>query len=124
VEAKASGHYEEFGSVLDIDENSTYNVITSKDKKEIVMGSGVKTRIVKIGNSRGIRIPKVLLEQAKLGDEIEMEVQGDKLIVHSVKRPRQGWDEQFAEMALRGDDKYSSSEVISSSNWDKDEWEW
>ncbi len=36
------------------------------------MGCGVKMRIIKIGNSQGIRIPKVLLDQAKLGDEIEM----------------------------------------------------
>ncbi len=88
------------------------------------MGSGIKTRIVKIGNSRGIRIPKVLLDQAKLGDEIEIEVQGDKLIVRPVRNPRQGWDEQFVEMARLGDDKLLDSEVVSLSSWDKDEWEW
>ena len=88
------------------------------------MGSGVKMRIIKIGNSRGIRIPKVLLDQAKLGDEIEMEVQGDKLIVSSIRNPRQGWDEQFVQMASRGDDTLLDSEVTSPSSWDKDEWEW
>ena len=88
------------------------------------MGSGVKSRIVKIGNSRGIRIPKVLLDQAKLSDEIEVEVQGDKLIVRSVRSSRQGWDEQYVEMARRGDDKLLDSEVTSPSSWDKDEWEW
>jgi antitoxin MazE len=82
-----------------------YNVITLKSLKEIYMGSCTKTHIIKIGNSRGIRIPKILLDQAKLGDEIELEVQGEKLIVRSVRSPRQGWDEQFAEMARRGDDK-------------------
>jgi antitoxin MazE len=64
------------------------------------MGNGVKSRIIKIGNSRGIRIPKILLDQAQLGDEIEVEVQGDKIIVSSVRGPRQGWDEQFVEMAV------------------------
>jgi antitoxin MazE len=88
------------------------------------MGNGVKTHIVKIGNSRGIRIPKILLDQAKFGDEIEMEVQGDKLIVRPVQTPRDGWDEKFAEMAHRGDDKLLDSEVASQSRWDKDEWEW
>ncbi|MFA4836884.1 MAG: AbrB/MazE/SpoVT family DNA-binding domain-containing protein [Dehalococcoidia bacterium] len=88
------------------------------------MGTGTKTRIVKIGNSRGIRIPKLLLEQAALGDEIEIEVQGDQLVVRSVRGPRQGWDERFAEMAGLGDDRLLDSEVISLSNWDKDEWEW
>jgi antitoxin MazE len=88
------------------------------------MGSGIKSRVVKIGNSRGIRIPKILLDQAKLGDEIEMEVQGDKLIIRSVLSTRQGWDEQFAEMARRGDDTLIDSEAVNSSSWDKDEWEW
>lgn len=88
------------------------------------MGSGIRTHIVKIGNSRGVRIPKVLLDQAKLVDEIEIELQGDKLIIHPLRNPRQGWDEQFVEMARRGDDKLLDSEAVSPSNWDKDEWEW
>jgi antitoxin MazE len=88
------------------------------------MGNGIRSRIVKIGNSRGIRIPKILLDQAKLGDEIEVEVQGDKLVVRSVRTPRQGWDDKYAEMALRGDDKLLDSESGLTGNWDKDEWEW
>jgi antitoxin MazE len=88
------------------------------------MGNGIKSRIVKIGNSRGIRIPKVLLDQANLGDEIEMEIQGDKLIIRPVRNLRQGWDEQFAEMARRGDDELLDSEIISLSSWDKEKWDW
>jgi antitoxin MazE len=92
--------------------------------KEVFVGSGIKSRIIKIGNSQGIRIPKILLDQAKLGDEIEVEVQGDKLIVRSVRSTRQGWDEQFAEMARRGDDTLIDSEAVNINGWDKDEWEW
>jgi antitoxin MazE len=88
------------------------------------MGSSTRSRIVKIGNSRGIRIPKILLDQVQLSDEIEVEVQGDKLIIRSLRRPRQGWDKQFAEMASRGDDQLLDSETSNSSSWDKDEWEW
>lgn len=88
------------------------------------MGSGVKSHIVKIGNSRGIRIPKILLDQAKLGDEIEVEVQGDKLIVRSVRTRRHGWDEQFTEMARRGDDRTLFSESTPMSSWDEIDWEW
>jgi len=87
------------------------------------MGNGVKARIVKIGNSRGIRIPKVLLDQAKLGDEIEMQVQGDKLILCPLRNPRQGWEEQFVEMARLGDDRLLDADTVPGS-WDKDEWEW
>ncbi|MBM3133212.1 MAG: AbrB/MazE/SpoVT family DNA-binding domain-containing protein [Chloroflexi bacterium] len=88
------------------------------------MGTSTRTRVVKIGNSRGIRIPKILLDQTGLGDEIEIEVQGDQLIVRPVRGPRQGWDERFAEMASRGDDRLLDSEIVSLTGWDKDEWEW
>jgi antitoxin MazE len=90
----------------------------------MLMGNGIRTRIVKIGNSRGIRIPKVLLDQAKFGDEIEIELQVDRIIVRPVRSPRQGWDEQFAEMARRGDDHPVDSEAASLSAWDKGNWEW
>ena len=88
------------------------------------MKNSVKSRIIKIGNSRGIRIPKILLDQAKLGDDIEVEVQGDKLIVRSARSPRQGWDEQFSEMARLGDDKLLDSEAVNLRSWDNTEWEW
>jgi antitoxin MazE len=88
------------------------------------MGSGVKTRTVQIGNSRGIRIPKLLLDQANLGNEIEMEVQGDKLIIRAPHTPRQDWDIQFEKMAELGDDKTLDSGALSTSSWDKNEWEW
>ena len=88
------------------------------------MGTGIKTRIVKIGNSRGIRIPKLLLDLAELGDDVEIEVQGDQLVVRPARGPRQGWDAKFAEMASRGNDKLLDSEIISLSSRDNDEWEW
>lgn len=88
------------------------------------MRNGVKSRIVKIGNSRGIRIPKILLDQANLGEEVEVELKGNKLIISSLQSPRQGWDEQFAEMGSRGDDRLIDSEAIKLSSWDEEEWEW
>ncbi len=88
------------------------------------MGNSIKTRIVKIGNSKGIRIPKTLLDQAQLSEEIEVEVQGNKLIISSAGNPRQGWDEQFAEMNKRGDDSLLDPEAFSLSTFDSDEWEW
>mgnify|MGYP001562469280 CR=1 FL=1 len=88
------------------------------------MGTGTRTRIVKIGNSQGIRIPKLLLDQTKLGEDIEIEVQGGQLVVRPAQLPRQGWDAKFAEMASRGDDKLLDSEIVSLSSWDNDEWEW
>jgi antitoxin MazE len=88
------------------------------------MGSGIKAQIIKIGNSRGIRIPKVLLDQAKLGNEIEMEVKGGALIIRSPRNPRRGWDEQFFKMSKLGDDRLSDYGIVITGKWDQDEWEW
>lgn len=86
------------------------------------MGTGIRTRIVKIGNSQGIRIPKTLLEQSGIDEEVEIEVEDDRLIVRKAKRSRVGWDEAFAVMAEQHDDMLLDD--VSTTNWDRDEWEW
>jgi antitoxin MazE len=84
----------------------------------------MKTRIVRIGNSQGIRIPKPLLEQTGLRDEVELSVQDDALIIRAARKPRAGWAEAFEEMARRGDDALLGDTPPSLSSWDEDEWEW
>lgn len=69
------------------------------------MNPVVKTRLIKIGNSQGIRIPKLLLEQLHLSDEVELEVQQNQLIIRPARSVRQGWDKEFQEMAEQGDDR-------------------
>jgi len=49
------------------------------------MGAAIRTRIVKVGNSQGIRIPKLLLEQSGI-HTVEIEVHGDRSIVRAVRR--------------------------------------
>lgn len=88
------------------------------------MATGTKARIIKIGNSQGIRIPKVLLEQAALRGEVELEVEEGKLVVRPSRGPRYGWDEQFSKMAESRDDQLLDAESISQSSWDTEEWEW
>ena len=88
------------------------------------MGTAIRTRIIKIGNSQGIRIPKVLLEQSCIDSdrEVEIEVEGDRLIVRAAPKIRVGWDEAFAAMAQRQDDILLDDFIIT--NWDQNEWEW
>ena len=86
------------------------------------MGMTVRSKVVKIGKSRGIRIPRTLLEQAGLVNEVEMSVEGDKLIICSSHHPRQGWEEHFKIMAERGDDHLLIQETPT--QWDEDEWTW
>jgi len=86
------------------------------------MNATVRSKVVKIGNSRGIRIPRTLLEQAGLTDEVEMAVDGDKLIIRAARSTRLGWDAQFAAMAEQGDDHLMDETI--SSEWDEREWQW
>lgn len=64
----------------------------------------MKTRIVRIGNSRGVRIPKLLLDQVGLTDDVEISAENDALVIRPARVPRAGWDEAFRAMAERGDD--------------------
>lgn len=84
----------------------------------------MKTKIVRIGNSQGIRIPKPLLEQTGLEGEVEIEARGTHLVIHRVNRPRQGWAEAFSEMARRGDDALLDGDQPSLTRWDEEEWQW
>jgi antitoxin MazE len=84
------------------------------------MNMMIRSKVIKIGNSRGIRIPRTVLEQAGLTDEVEMKVEGNKLIIQASRHPRQGWEDRFAEMAERGDDKVLDE--TSSTQWDEEEW--
>lgn len=86
--------------------------------------ASVKTTIVQIGNSRGIRIPKAILEQCRLTGEVELETKGDHLIVRSVGKPRAGWEEAFKIMADRGDDAMLEGDVLVETAWERDAWEW
>jgi antitoxin MazE len=84
----------------------------------------MKARIVKIGNSQGIRIPKLLLERSNLAEEVELEAKNDCIIIRSTKQPRQDWEASFRAMAERGDDKLIDKDSLTQTRWDEDEWEW
>jgi len=84
----------------------------------------MKTRIIAIGNSQGIRIPKVLLEQSGLGEEVELEVHEAHIVIRPAARPRQGWDEAFRTMAEEADDRLLDEEVTAQTAWDTTEWQW
>ena len=86
------------------------------------MSMTVRSKVVKIGNSRGIRIPRTLLEQAGLTQDVEMSVVGNKLIIHSARLPRQGWEAHFKAMAEQGDDQLLDQ--VSPTQWDEVDWTW
>ena len=81
----------------------------------------MRARIVKIGNSQGIRIPKPLLEQADLGDEVELTLAGRSLIVTRARAARAGWEAAFAELAADGADDLIDTPAP---EFDDLEWTW
>ena len=84
----------------------------------------MRARIVKIGNSQGIRIPKPLLEQTGIMDDVELEVAQNQIIIRPVSNPRSGWDHAFKAMADRGDDTIIYEAENISHFWDDNEWQW
>ncbi len=84
----------------------------------------MRANIIRIGNSQGIRIPKVLLEQSHLGTEVELEVEDEKIIIRSASRPRAGWGEKFRLMAESGDNPTIDGDMGVETEWERDEWEW
>jgi antitoxin MazE len=86
------------------------------------MSPPVLTNIVRIGNSRGLRIPKAVIEQLGLGDRVAMSVQGNQLVIRSIRKPREGWEEQFHLMHERGDDR--PVDEFPATAWDEREWDW
>jgi len=88
------------------------------------MSTIIKTRIIKIGNSQGIRIPKLLLEQTKIGEKVELELQQGQIIVRPTRHVRHRWEEAFKAMAEQGDDKLFNGDVLIPTVWDEEEWEW
>jgi antitoxin MazE len=81
-----------------------------------------RTRIVQIGNSKGIRVPKMLLEHAQLPEEVELQAEQGRLIVRAARAARAGWAEAAASMHARGDDRLL--DVPTSSRFDDKEWQW
>jgi antitoxin MazE len=79
----------------------------------------MRTSLVRIGNSRGIRIPKAVIEQVGLRDRVELSVERGRLVIRPDRAPREGWDEDFAGC---GDEGALLGEVTNA--FDRDEWTW
>ena len=82
----------------------------------------MKTQIVTIGNSQGIRIPKILLEQSSVAGEVELEVCDDGILIRPAKRTRHGWDEEFKRMSESDDDELLDADL--QTNFERKKWHW
>jgi antitoxin MazE len=82
----------------------------------------INTKMVNIGNSRGVRIPKTLIKQMGFTDDVKIIIEPTQLVLRPVTPIRMGWDEQFRLMAKNGDDVLLDKGTLT--KWDRSEWEW
>ena len=69
----------------------------------------MKAHIVRIGNSRGIRLPKTLLQEAQLDDEVELQAEPGRILISKTAKPRAGWAEAARRMRARDEDRLIDS---------------
>jgi antitoxin MazE len=81
----------------------------------------VRTELTRIGNSRGIRIPKPLIEQCGLGDTVELRVIPEGLVIAPRRRPRRNWKQAFAASPRR---EHEMLLDVGANTFDDEEWTW
>jgi len=83
----------------------------------------MKTELVSIGNSRGIRIPKPLIEQCGFRDEVDLRVENECLIISPERLPREGWEEKFRAAGSAKEDEHLLG-ATGANEFDRKEWRW
>jgi len=85
--------------------------------------AAVTAEIVRIGNSKGVRIPKAIREQIGLEGKVTLTVVGGALMIQPKgRKPREGWAEAFAKCDISGPDDAIWPDMPT--EFDKTEWTW
>ncbi len=81
----------------------------------------MKSQIIQIGNSQGIRIPKVLLEDSRISGEVDLELHPDGILIRKAQRARAGWDEAFKTMV---EEDEAELDPLPATDFEKRDWQW
>ena len=84
----------------------------------------MKSQIVKIGNSKGLRIPKALLEECKLDGDVELEIRHEGLLIKPAKTPRLSWEDAFKQMSDNDEDELVIDNSDTVTIFEKEKWRW
>ena len=82
----------------------------------------MKARLIRIGNSRGVRLPKPVIEEAGLSGDLDIQVRDGAVVITAAARPRTGWAEAARRAGGRGDDR--ALDDLASTRFDDEEWRW
>jgi antitoxin MazE len=83
----------------------------------------MKARIVQIGNSQGIRLPKQLLEQTGLQGDVEIRAAKNGIVITALRKPRDGWAESARALADAGENELLD-DGGPTTTFDSEDWEW
>jgi len=83
----------------------------------------MKTKLIPMGDDRGIRIPAALIEACGFEDVVDMHVEGNTLVLKAARHPREGWSKAFADAAPREGDRLLLA-ASPSNTFDDEEWTW
>ncbi len=79
----------------------------------------METSIIKIGNSKGLRLSKTILEKYNIKDKVEMILEKDQIILKPIDKPRKNWEKEFEKMHINNDDKLLINDVFDDENLDE-----
>ena len=79
----------------------------------------MEVSIIKIGNSKGFRLSKTILERYNITDKIELIFEKGQIILRPISKPRKGWDKAFKKMHENADDQLMMNDVFEDENFDE-----
>ena len=72
--------------------------------------------VIRIGNSKGFRLSKTLIEKYNIKDKVELILEKDQIIIKPISSPRNGWEKAFKEMNENGEDQLLFNDVFENEN--------
>ncbi|GMQ28897.1 AbrB/MazE/SpoVT family DNA-binding domain-containing protein [Algoriphagus confluentis] len=79
----------------------------------------MEANIIKIGNSKGVRLSKTILEKYEIGEKVEVILEKDQIVLRPIKQPRQGWADAFKKMHENGDDELLIPDVFEDEDFEE-----
>jgi len=79
----------------------------------------METAIIKIGNSKGLRLSKTILEKYNIKDKVEMILEEGQIILRPIDRPRKNWEKAFEKMRENNDDLLLFNDVLEDENFEE-----
>jgi len=79
----------------------------------------METSIIKIGNSKGLRLSKTILEKYNIKEKVELILEKGQIILRPIAKPRKDWENEFKKMRLNNDDRLLMNDVFDDENLDE-----